>query len=741
MPESSESMPSAMGMPIPPRAEAHPPASVGGVGGVGDVGGVSPTPEPAAPADRMATISPVPLPLPTSDKVFPPGQEPPSILILTKDEEINIEACLKTLTFSDDIVVFDSYSSDRTLELARKFPNVRVIQRKFDTWSKHSNWALEHITWKHQWVYYSDADERVPPELRDEIIRQCNQPGTEVAYRLKYRNMFMERWLRNGGIYPVWIIRLFKPDQIRYEMRDVNPHPVPQGPMGDLQHDFIHYSFNKGLIPWFTKHNSYSTMEGTEAAKVVRTSLWSHIKNLRNPNPVAKRRALKNITFYLPFRGLVRFLYMYFLRKGFLDKDAGFQYALMISMYEYWIEVKIKEIKRRWASRTSDQVRRHMAAHPSTGSAMMPPTAYPKPVGAAGAIPVPGAPEVAGAANAHPVSVLILTKDEEVNIARCLDCLSWSDDVVVYDSFSNDQTVKIAEKYPNVRVVQRKFDNWSSHQNWGVQNIPFKHPWVLYVDADERVPPELAQEVMRFGDPARPESAFRLRRKDMFNGRWLKHAQLYPTWIIRMFRPLKIRYERLVNPVAVVDGQVGEMQEHLIHYPFSKGTVHWFERHNSYSSFETAEILKGRKAGPPLRILDIFNPDPIARRVVLKQVFNRLPLRHAARFVYLYFFRLGILDGPQGFHYSLMMSCYEYWIEVKLKETSRDWRGAGDALAARLLGRGPSPSTQASAPSPAPNPAPSPPDRTPTTPTTPPTPPTPPTPTTPGATEARESAA
>jgi glycosyltransferase involved in cell wall biosynthesis len=644
----------------------------------------------AAPApDPMATVSPLPLPLPTSDKVFPQGQEPPSILILTKDEEINIEACLDSLSFSDDIVVFDSYSTDRTLELSRKYPNVRIIQRKFDTWSKHSNWALEHITWKHPWVYYSDADERIPPELRDELIRLCNTQGKpEVAYRLKYKNMFMEWWLKNGGIYPVWIIRLFKPDKIRYEMRDVNPHPKPQGPMGDMVHDFIHYSFNKGLIPWFTKHNSYSTMEGTEAAKVVQTSLFTHIRNLRDPNPVVKRRALKNITFYLPFRGIVRFLYMYLVRRGFMDKDAGFQYALMISMYEYWIEVKIKEIKRKWASKTDGVVRGLMAKHAAKGGSVSPSSAYPTP-----------GPR-AGNSTAHPVSIVILTKDEEVNIARCLDCLSWSDDVVVYDSFSSDKTLEIAAKYPNVRIVQRKFDNWSSHQNWGVENIQFKNPWVLYVDADERVPPELAEEVMRACDPARPEAAFCLRRKDMFSGRWLKHAQLYPTWLVRVFRPSKIRYERLVNPVAVVDGVTGELSEHLIHYPFSKGTYHWFERHNSYSTFETAEILKARKAKPVIRLLDLFSSDPIVRRVVLKQIFNRIPLRHAARFIYLYFLRLGILDGPQGFHYSLMMSVYEYWIEVKLKETANDWRGVGDAIARKILGKSSARTTQTNQPTP-----------------------------------------
>ena len=102
------------------------------------------------------------------------GLEPPSVLVLTKDEEVNIAACLETLKFSDDIVVLDSFSSDRTLEIAKTFPNVRVIQRKFDTWSRHSNWALENIQFKHPWVYYSDADERItvhPAPTPEERLR------------------------------------------------------------------------------------------------------------------------------------------------------------------------------------------------------------------------------------------------------------------------------------------------------------------------------------------------------------------------------------------------------------------------------------------------------------------------------------------------------------------------------------------------------------------------------------------
>jgi glycosyltransferase involved in cell wall biosynthesis len=151
------------------------------------------------------------------------------------------------------------------------------------------------------------------------------------------------------------------------------------------------------------------------------------------------------------------------------------------------------------------------------------------------------------------VSVLILTLNEEINLGDCLESLSWSDDVVVLDSGSTDRTRAIAAEW-GTRVITRPFDNWAAHQNWAVTQIDFRHPWVLYFDADERCPPELRDEVLKHAVPRTPESAFRMRRKDYYMGRWLKHAQLYPTWFVRLFRPGRIRYERLVNPVAIVDG-------------------------------------------------------------------------------------------------------------------------------------------------------------------------------------------
>ncbi len=198
-------------------------------------------------------------------------------------------------------------------------------------------------------------------------------------------------------------------------------------------------------------------------------------------------------------------------------------------------------------------------------------------------------------------SVLVLTLNEEINIEECLKTLSWCDDIVVLDSHSSDRTVEIA-KLNGARIVQRPFDNWASHQNWAMANIDFKNPWVLYLDADERCDEELRAEVAANAQPDSAFSAFRIRRKDFYLGRWLKHAQLYPTWLVRLFRPERIRYERLVNPVATVDGQIGQMRGHILHYPFSHGVGHWIARHNRYSDFEAAETLKEQSA----RSADVF---------------------------------------------------------------------------------------------------------------------------------------
>lgn len=273
------------------------------------------------------------------------------------------------------------------------------------------------------------------------------------------------------------------------------------------------------------------------------------------------------------------------------------------------------------------------------------------------------------------VSVMILTLNEESNLRECLETLAWSDDIVVFDSHSTDATVSIARAM-GARVIQRPFDNWSAHQNWAVANIEFKHPWLLYLDADERCTADLRDEV-RQAVAGSSHAAFRVRRKDYFMGRWLKHAQLYPSWFVRLFRPDQIRYERLVNPVAVVAGTTGALDAHIDHYPFSHGVAHWIARHNRYSDMEAIEAIKsmGARGTTQTRWRDLFSTDPNARRRVLKDAFLRLPARPAVKFLYYYAWRRGFLDGRAGFTYATLQAFYEYMIDCKRYELQR--RAAG----------------------------------------------------------------
>jgi len=275
-----------------------------------------------------------------------------------------------------------------------------------------------------------------------------------------------------------------------------------------------------------------------------------------------------------------------------------------------------------------------------------------------------------------PVSVLILTLNEEHDLPRCLETVKWSDDVVVLDSGSSDRTVEIAAAW-NCRVVPRKFDNWAAHQNWALQNVEFKNKWVLNLDADERISNEMAVELQRVVSEDWPYKAFRMRRKDYLYDTWLKHATFYPTWLVRLYQPGAVNFRRLVNPVADVDGPVGTLAGHIEHYPFSKGLSHWIARHNSYSTFEAMEYEK--RKWPSFG--EFLSKDSNRRRQAAKALFARAPFRPVLKFSYLYFVHRGFLDGRPGFTYCLLQSIYEYFISVKIVELRRVTCGAGSECA------------------------------------------------------------
>jgi hypothetical protein len=270
------------------------------------------------------------------------------------------------------------------------------------------------------------------------------------------------------------------------------------------------------------------------------------------------------------------------------------------------------------------------------------------------------------------VSVLIPTKNEERNLPGCLKSVDWSDDVHVYDSASTDRTSEIARAgnakiwaAPSYEGSAMFGGNEAEHRKWALTNIPFKHDWVLHIDADERVTAGLVHAIQEAVQSPGANVAFLIQRRDFFLGRWLKHVQATP-YYIRLFRPQTMSYQRLINPVSVPSGPVAKLTGYLDHFPFSSGLGHWFSRHNSYSTLEAEQIVANRRTSTRFSMRRaLFSRDIIERRFHQKEMFYRMPARPLMKFLLLYVFKRGFLDGKAGFTYAVLQSIYEYMIILK----------------------------------------------------------------------------
>jgi glycosyltransferase involved in cell wall biosynthesis len=271
------------------------------------------------------------------------------------------------------------------------------------------------------------------------------------------------------------------------------------------------------------------------------------------------------------------------------------------------------------------------------------------------------------------ISVLILTLNEERDLPGCLDSVAWCDDVHVFDSGSTDRTVELAREH-GVTVTAHAFESFSAQRNASMQ-LPFRHQWVLVLDADERCTPELSAEMPRAVAAAPPEvSAFRIRRRDFLWGTWLKHAQMTSSYL-RLLRVGRVSYTRAVNEVTSVNGMVVNLKSPFNHLAFSKGIASWVTRHNLYST-EEARLLADGEATRHASLREALFADSVQqRRVAQKAIFYRLPLRPVVKWLYLLFIRGAVLDGSAGLMYSTLISFYEYLIEVKRRELLRQRAG------------------------------------------------------------------
>lgn len=270
------------------------------------------------------------------------GEVPVSVIVLTRDEERNIATCLDSLAWAGEVVVFDSHSTDRTVEIARA-RGARVVQRVFDNFAAHKNWALDNLDLAHDWVFFVDADERGTPELAREVAATVTASDALNGYYVAGENWLWGKPMR--AIWPNYNLRLIRRGRGRYEGRIVHEHMVIEGPEGYLKAHLVHRD-DKGIERWFDRHNAYSSMEAVEARRLLeRTGGDGGIaSNLLHRGP-GRRRALKQFAYrYLPARPLWQFLYLYIVKRGFLDGRLGFRYCLLKLFYEYQVSLKLEEL-------------------------------------------------------------------------------------------------------------------------------------------------------------------------------------------------------------------------------------------------------------------------------------------------------------------------------------------------------------------------------------------------------------
>lgn len=271
---------------------------------------------------------------------------PLSVLIPTRDEARNIADCLAAVAFADERIVFDSHSTDETLPLARA-AGARIVQREFDVFSRHKNWALDNIEFAHDWILIVDADERVTPELAAEIAATIRATDAADGYYIARRNLFQGKWIRRAGMYPDWQLRLFRRGKARYEDRIVHEHMVVDGRAAFFRHHFVHHDF-KGIERYFERHNHYTSLESVEIHRMLNALPGSDrvIAGDLSASGPQRRRAIKHFAYrHLPGRAFLMFLYMYVWKLGFLDGRIGFRYCMIRAFHEYQISLKLLELR------------------------------------------------------------------------------------------------------------------------------------------------------------------------------------------------------------------------------------------------------------------------------------------------------------------------------------------------------------------------------------------------------------
>lgn len=272
---------------------------------------------------------------------------PLSVLILTLNEEKNLPACLRSVAHCDDVVVLDSGSTDRTVEIARE-AGARVFSHPFVNFADQRNHAHSAIEFRHPWVFHLDADETMTPELAGECAALPVDTPHD-GYFAAPRMMFDGIWLRRCTDYPAWQARCVRARGFRFVQVGHGQREAPEMRMGFLEHNYLHDISITDAAEWDAKHRRYAR---EEAARYLheRMPAGSLARMLIHGPPLERRRALKQLSYSLPCRPVLRFSYQYLLRGGFADGPGSFRYCRLLARYERYTSEEIRRQRRTYPS-------------------------------------------------------------------------------------------------------------------------------------------------------------------------------------------------------------------------------------------------------------------------------------------------------------------------------------------------------------------------------------------------------
>jgi glycosyltransferase involved in cell wall biosynthesis len=262
-----------------------------------------------------------------------------SVVVLTLNEERNLPACLASVAGCDDVVVLDSGSTDRTAAIARD-AGARVFVHPFEDFARQRNHAHQTIEFRHPWVFHLDADEQLTPELRAECAAYTGAEPLDGCY-VAPRMLWEGRWIPHCTDYPAWQARFVKAHGFEFVQAGHGQREAPRMRMGRLRANYVHDLSADGIDGWLAKHRRYAREEAAAflASRAERGAQWRAL--LAEPG-LARRRALKHLSYHLPARPALRFLYQYLLRGGFLDGRAGLRYCRLLARYEALASEEIK---------------------------------------------------------------------------------------------------------------------------------------------------------------------------------------------------------------------------------------------------------------------------------------------------------------------------------------------------------------------------------------------------------------